>query len=229
MCPFIVCSQDSCVFDHYNCCLNVKVLALWWSCSAGLKAAASVWQTRVCVCMCERATCNLVVWCGVSSRCQNKLVELQCAHPALPGPRRLSRTDGSNHLPRCLSPPALSSSLFLCNKINSLPGPLLPLLLFHIFCRFFLFCCWDQSFLLLSLNLLCFGDSLPHFCRCRPLRSVCLREYVGFLASIVGGSKIQRLLTKNMRMYDNRLALLRFCLSVSDTDRLTNKSQSQCL
>lgn len=47
-----------------------------------------------CVCVCVhlcasvRATCNLVVRCSVSSPCQSKLVELQRAHPALPGPPR---------------------------------------------------------------------------------------------------------------------------------------------
>lgn len=46
--------------------------------------------------------------------CQSKLVKLQCAHPALPDPHLPTLTDGSNHFPRCTSPPALSLSLCSC-------------------------------------------------------------------------------------------------------------------
>lgn len=101
-----------------------------------------------CICACVWATCNLVVRCSASSQCQSKLVELQCAHPALPGPHQLSPTDGSNHLLRCPSLPALSSSLplynWLLSKINSLLGSfsVCYLLFYFIFLSF----CWYQPF-----------------------------------------------------------------------------------
>lgn len=183
-----------------------------------------------CICTCVWGPCNLVVWCSASSRCQSKLAVLQCAHPALPGPHQLSPTDGSNHLPRCLSLPAFSSSLSLCNrllsKINSLPGSFSSssatssffFSYFSLFADISPFLChWIQFSLLNVVAGLC--ALLPE-------------KLCGFWlsAGIVGGSKIQRLLKENMSVcwwwvhdyhadpFSFELVKLWFCLSIWSLD-----------
>ena len=135
-------------------------------------------------------------------------------------PRPLSHTDGSNHLPRCPSPPALSSSLFLCNKINSLPGPLLPLLLFHIFFPlfpagirrlFFSFCRWICC-VLVTVCLFIFSVVC------------CLRKYVVFGRWRCWWQRHSEAVKRKMFM---TIALLRLCLCVSVTGFLTHDSHSQ--
>lgn len=74
-----------------------------------------------------------------------------CAHPAFPGPHQLSPTDGSNHLLRCPSPPALSLLSVLVVAHTSV-FPLLPGQTHACCFVFHLFRLTDISLLLLSLN-----------------------------------------------------------------------------
>lgn len=109
-----------------------------------------------------RATCNLAVGRSFSSLCQGILLELQCAHPALPGPHELSPTDGSNNLSRRLSPPATSSSLSSTESCQRLTLSLhFPSWFLFSFVYISLFFAQVRHFFPFPFNSFSFGNNLP--------------------------------------------------------------------